>query len=415
MYANCMQMLYMMYANYKIVLDLRRPKDNGQFPVKIRVTLNRVQKYYSIGLDLNADDFERIQNGSVRKELRIFKNKIAYLENKVKSIIHQMDPFSFEEFKSQLYHDKSLKVTDIYALFDQKIDKMKSQGKISTSSIYNDAKSSLKRFKSKLNLLDVTPDFLRIYEGHMTSEGKSVTTISIYIRSLRSIFNEAIDADMVDRKYYPFGKNKYQPKAPRNIKKALTIEQIKSIIDYKVEEGSSQQLAKDMWLLSYYCNGMNIKDIINLRFSNIENDTLYFDRLKTLSTNQNPKPIVVSLITQAQEIIKRWKQKKRSPDDFVFPIIKKSMTEDEKAKVKHQFIKTINKYMKRIGTEIGYDKPLTTYSARHSYAIILKRSGAPLSFISEALGHKSLLTTESYLDSFEDEARRKYAEMLVPK
>ena len=91
------------------------------------------------------------------------------------------------------------------------------------------------------------------------------------------------------------------------------------------------------------------------------------------------------------------------------------MNEYEKAKVKHQFIKTINKYMKRIGIEIGYDKPLTTYSARHSYATILKRSGAPLSFISEALGHKSLLTTESYLDSFEDETRRKYAEMLVPK
>ena len=71
--------------------------------------------------------------------------------------------------------------------------------------------------------------------------------------------------------------------------------------------------------------------------------------------------------------------------------------------------------MKRIGTEIGYDKPLTTYAARHSYATILKRSGAPLSFISEALGHKSLLTTESYLDSFEDDTRRKYAEMLVPK
>ena len=91
------------------------------------------------------------------------------------------------------------------------------------------------------------------------------------------------------------------------------------------------------------------------------------------------------------------------------------MNEDKKAKVKHQFIKTINKYMKRIGTEIGYDKPLTTYAARHSYATILKRSGAPLRFISESLGHKSLLTTESYLDSFEDETRRKYAEMLVPK
>lgn len=46
---------------------------------------------------------------------------------------------------------------------------------------------------------------------------------------------------------------------------------------------------------------------------------------------------------------------------------------------------------------------------------LLKRSGAPLGLISIALGHKSLQTTEEYLDSFEDETRRKYAEMLVPK
>ena len=142
MYANCMQIYDIMYANYKIILDLRRPKYNGQFPVKIRVTLNRVQKYYSIGLDLKVSDFDRIQNGSVRKELRIYKNKIADLENKVKSIIHQMDPFSFEEFKSKLYDDKSVKVSDVYLLFDQKIDALKNQGKISTSSIYNDAKNS---------------------------------------------------------------------------------------------------------------------------------------------------------------------------------------------------------------------------------------------------------------------------------
>jgi len=55
---------------------------------------------------------------------------------------------------------------------------------------------------------------------------------------------------------------------------------------YKVEEGTNQQLAKDMWLLSYYCIGINIKDIINIIFSNIKNDTLYYERLKTLTTNQ---------------------------------------------------------------------------------------------------------------------------------
>ena len=67
-----------------------------------------------------------------------------------------------------------------------------------------------------------------------------------------------------------------------------------------------------------------------------------------------------------------------------------------------------------IGEEIGYDKPLTTYAARHSFATVLKRSGVPMELISESPGHRSLHTTEAYLDSFEDFTRRKYAEMLIP-
>ena len=410
-----MQILKIMSPNYKIVLDLRRPKKNGFCPVKIRVTFNRVQKYYPIGMDIDEADFERIQKGSVRKELRVLKDKITTWENKTKNIIHQLDPFTFEEFKVKLFADKPSKVPDVYLLFDRLIEELHTKGKTGTSRVYRDAKNSLQKFKPKLHLIEITPDFLQKYESKMIAEGKSITTISIYLRHLRSIFNKAIDAGFIDRKYYPFGRNKYQTKAPRNIKKSLTIEQIKSIIDYKVAEGTNQQLAKDMWLLSYYCNGMNMKDILNLKFKNIENESIHYLRQKTSSTSHISKPIIVALIPQAIEIINRWKKRKSNADDYVFPVLKKSMTEDEKLMVKNQFIKTVNKFMKRIGTEIGYDKPLTTYAARHSYATILKRSGAPLGFISEALGHKSLQTTEAYLDSFEDDTRRKYAEMLVPK
>ncbi len=55
--------------------------------------------------------------------------------------------------------------------------------------------------------------------------------------------------------------------------------------------------------------------------------------------------------------------------------------------------------MKLIGKDIGYDKPLTTYAAWHLFATVLKRSGTPMEFISESLGHNSLKTTEAYLDS----------------
>ena len=409
-----MQILKTMYPNYKTILDLRRSKNNGLFPVKIRVTLNRIQKYYPIGIDLSESDFKRIQNSSVRKDLRVLKDKITHWENKVKNIIHQLDPFSFDEFKSLLFKETGA-VPDVYELLDKRIEDLVSEGRVSTSRVYRDTRNSLKKFKPKLNIKDITPDFLKKYDAWMISKDKSVTTIGIYLRHLRSIYNQAIDAGLIDHKHYPFGKNRYQIKAPRNIKKALSIEQIKSIIDYGVDEGTNQQLAKDMWLLSYYCNGMNIKDILSLRFKNIHNDSIQFERIKTSTTNQNPKPIVVSLIPEAKNIILRWKKKKRSEDDYVFPFITKSMNEEEKMKTKNQFIKMANKYMKRIGIDIGYDKPLTTYAARHSYATILKRSGAPLGFISESLGHKSLQTTEAYLDSFEDETRRKYAEMLVPK
>ena len=404
-----------MQPTFRIILDTRRPKKDHLYPVKIRVTLNRIQKYYPIGMDLSESDFERIQNSSVRKELRIHKNKIIKWEAKANTIMESLSPFSFEEFKVRLYNNTTTSIPELYGLFDNKISLLNEKGKVSTRNIYQEAKNSFKILKSRIVLIEITPDFLEKYEAKMLDNGRSITTISMYIRCLRSIYNEAIDNGLIDRKYYPFGKKKFQPKAPKNIKKALTIQQIKSIIEYEVAEGTNQQLAKDIWLLSYYCNGMNIKDILNLKFKNLQGGSIHYERQKTVSTNQSSKPIIVTLIPEAVEIIDRWKNKNSSKDAFVFDIYKNDMTAETKQQVKHQFIKTINKYMKRIGSDIGYDKPLTTYAARHSYATILKRSGAPLGFISEALGHKSLQTTEAYLDSFEDETRRKYAEMLVPK
>lgn len=68
-------------------------------------------------MELISSDFERIVNGSVRKELRVHKNKIADLENRAKEIIHQLDSFSFEEFRIKLYDIYAIQVTDVYVLF----------------------------------------------------------------------------------------------------------------------------------------------------------------------------------------------------------------------------------------------------------------------------------------------------------
>ena len=51
--------------------------------------------------------------------------------------------------------------------------------------------------------------------------------------------------------------------------------------------------------------------------------------------------------------------------------------------------------------------------ARHSFATVLKHSGANIAYISESLGHNSLQTTETNLASFEKEERLKNAALLT--
>ena len=65
-----------------------------------------------------------------------------------------------------------------------------------------------------------------------------------------------------------------------------------------------------------------------------------------------------------------------------------------------------------IGKALGIDH-ISTYTARHSFATVLKRSGANIAYISESLGHQDLKTTENYLASFEREEREKNAELLT--
>jgi integrase/recombinase XerD len=66
-----------------------------------------------------------------------------------------------------------------------------------------------------------------------------------------------------------------------------------------------------------------------------------------------------------------------------------------------------------IAKNLGIEKKITTYVARHTFSTVLKRSGASTEYIQEALGHVDSKTTESYLDSFESEVKREYANRLL--
>lgn len=114
------------------------------------------------------------------------------------------------------------------------------------------------------------------------------------------------------------------------------------------------------------------------------------------------------------EIIDRWGNKDKKPDNYIFDILKKQNSAMQEYRDINQAVKNINKYMKKIGTALGLSKQPTCNFARHTYSTVLKRANVPIEVISEALGHFSVRTTEIYLDSFESDKRAEISKFLLP-
>jgi integrase len=180
-----------------------------------------------------------------------------------------------------------------------------------------------------------------------------------------------------------------------------------------VPEQVGHQRALDFWIFSYLCSGMNFADIISLKPVNISGNHLSFYRQKTIRTKKKDlRPIKVGLNPRALAIIERY----RSPDPanpYLFSILEAGLSAKTIKNRCQRFIKWVNKRMYEISEDLGIENKTGTYAARHTFSTVMKRKGAPTSFIKDALGHSSEATTESYLDSFEDEVILEYANALT--
>jgi integrase len=111
-------------------------------------------------------------------------------------------------------------------------------------------------------------------------------------------------------------------------------------------------------------------------------------------------------------IMDKWGNIDKSPDSYIFGFLNGDETPLQITKRIRDVISNCNRRLRKIGKAIGIEG-LSTYTARHSYATVLKRSGANIAYISESLGHNDLKTTENYLASFEKEERVKNASFLT--
>lgn len=423
-----------MPATTSLFINKHSPNSKGECSVSVRVTFERQKKYYPTGKSLSVSDFNKIL-GKVKKEedkekininieakketaketkerLKELSLKLHAFEKKAADIIEKLPYFSFNVFEKHYFTNRGTKDSITQAFIDYSTQ-LREAGRIGTAVSYECAQNSLNKFIPDAKFADITPTLLSKYESWMLKEGKSITTVGIYLRSLRTLFNNAIAEGLLTKDFYPFGKKRYEIPTGNNIKKALTLKDIGSIYHYKPEKGSTAERAKDYWIFMYLCNGMNVKDMSLLKYENIKSDVLEFIRAKTARTKRKVEPIRVVLTDDVKAIIKKWGNKKIDGETFIFPILVKDFSAERERQLIQQLTGVINDHMKAIADKLEIDSDCTTYAARHSFSTVLQRSGVSTEFISEALGHSSVKTTANYLAGFEDESKRETIKALT--
>ena len=364
-----------------------KPLKSGELPLKIRICKDRKTRYINLGVSTKAEhwDFEKNQPKSTcpNRELleKLIANKISEVKSKIVELKSEDKEFSATTLVEKVSHPtNTITVGELFKQHIHCLEEEKRTGyRLSIQQTYN----SLIKFNRHLDIpfSEIDCNWLKRYETWLRKQGKSENTIGIRFRNIRMIFNLAMNMELVKSENYPFKKFKVSKLYQDTAKRALSKEEVLSIINYPINGTDCYtKLAINLFTFSYFMGGINFVDMAYLTENNIIENRLIYHRRKT---------------------------------GYLFPVLStKHKTEQQRLNRLHKVITKVNKALKAIGEELHIPIKLTTYVARHSYATVLKRAGVSTSIISESLGHSSEKVTQIYLDGFENSQIDKAMENL---
>jgi integrase/recombinase XerD len=413
-------------ATVAIVLKTKQPLSNGEFTVALRVTQNRIRKYFNLSTLVTDQslkfrctlehwrpaELEDNGLGLFLRTVKGYKQLNAILEEKLnlaQSILREYDqsdiPFDFDNFEQDLRGNRNgkrkgkLLLQDYYSLL---IKELEEQHKVGLVTVYEDTKNMLYKFRPSAYLTDVNVKFLEAFEAWLRFERSNKDpTISVKIRNIQRVINLAIADKLFKADDYPFGEKKYSVNKRLNHKtrkRFVPIDIISKVKELDIENDEALRLSRDIFLFSYYTRGMNFIDIAGLKWTDIENNEIHYVRRKTGQLFEIP------INEHALEIMNYYKEHNHKAGGYIFPIydIEIHKTEKQRYTRKKTAIKKVNDKLKDVAKLIGHEGlKLTTYVSRHSYATNLKLAGVATSYISEALGHTTEEQTQTYLAGFE--------------
>lgn len=404
----------MVMINIKIVIR-KKILSNGQYPIFLRVTKDRRSKYFKTIFNVLEKEWDTSKGRFTKSNSNYIQNnhlliKIQERAYKVLTEIEiEKEDFSLEDFEKQFRIEKNPFKSNFFAFWQEVIYEMEESGRAGNARANRDSFRSLKLFNKSSNLKfhDVTSAFLAKYEIFLRARGGSDGGIGVRMRAIRAIFNRAIERNLVKATFYPFRSYKISRLKGKEQKRALTIEQVQSII--KMDIGSYPHLinSRNYFVFSFYTRGMNFADIMKLEWNNIKDDRIYYTRSKTKGN------FIVKILPPVAEILTHY-QIKNNGTKYIFPVLlRENLSTQQIEERKSKILKRFNKDLKEIAEICNIDRTITSYVARHSYANCLKQKGVATDVISESMGHKNLAVTQAYLKELDNSVLDEASELLL--
>lgn len=391
---------------------------NGLRKIYLRITQNRKHNRIKTGFAVTDGQFDPTGNYGYwvtkHPDATLYNDALAKKIMEAKSIWSNKqlvgDFVNSEVVSDALKTGKESK--DFFIFWDRKVEQMLNYNQ---SKGYNTTKNRhLIPFFAKIgyttvDFRQITPSLLVDFENflkkpRLDSKVKRVLdSDSIYsqMKRVRAMFNKAIGEGVIDPSIYPFKRYK-MPRVLKNYKERLSEEEVKKFEAVKLKSGSLMFNVQKSWMLSFYCAGIRVEDLLLLKVKNIVLGRLVYQMSKTGKLKS------IKVTPKIQAILDNYVSKKSKPNDYIFPFLPDYADQlDSDGREFKGLISSrtsqMNKNLKEIAKKAKIDKKITNHISRHSFANVARKKTNDIHAIKSALGHSSTKTTEIYLDDFDEE------------
>ena len=239
-------------------------------PIKIRVTNRRQHVYYPTGKNLSKEDWNRLGTSRLRTLLSI-RRDVEISFNLIREAVEELTDrgsFSFGLLDARIKGCGTKTILEAHCLARKRNNGPRAAHQY--GGYLRALLRAMREFSTRnLQYQDISPSWLMRFEDFMHAQGKSQTTIAIYMRALRGIFNRAKADGIIKEMHYPFGQGRYAIQEGSGRKMALSIKQIGAIAKIRRRQRFDSPLPRLLAFL-YLCNGLNVADFVQLRYRDIQ-------------------------------------------------------------------------------------------------------------------------------------------------